>query len=683
MAGRLPLERGGGQVDQGVNRFDPILALSQLLAQEKERIVRLWAKRTRAELQGFELPGWDLRPQLTAYLDELARLLKERGDEALRLWPESIRSLGPRRYDQRFDADDLAREFKALSATLFHVYGKRHGSIEPEMAELIVALVGEGQAAAQASYARVLRTEEVRFKEAAVMESILHHVEVGILFVDRDGHVAFATAAVSRLLGMPLRALLGSTASQPLAACLGQVRARRPDGRPFRVSEMPFQQVLKDRVSVQGEVMVIDRHPTGEEVVIEMGATPIWEEGEIAGVIQTMTDRTDTAHKGRELSSAYDEMRRLQGRLLQRTRIQALGQLANGAAHALNNFLNVIRLRVTLLRRDFKVEHLDALDRTVRNIGDLVARLQDFSVSRSEEEIIDVELNEVVTDALELARPELEQAPALVKVILSLESKGRVRVDVAYLRELAVNLLLAARDRMPQGGEVRLSTREADGWLTLEIEDGGRPYTPDELTRLFDPLKGKSKMPQLSLLLAVGRNQVQRWGGELTSAAREAGASFQVRLPVALAKEQPVPLAPPRPEPRLTHQARQVLVVDDDPDNARMLADVLAEEGYQVQVAHSGREALALWESRSFDAALLDALMPDMSGWELAREVRRRSPGVLVAMVTGADVRGQNRNNLAQVDAVFRKPIDVGALDEFLTRGEPPRLEGALSPLHS
>ena len=116
-----------------MDRFDPIAALSQLLENEKERIVRLWSKRSRADLQGFELPGGDLRETMTHYVNELARLLKERGDEALRLWPEAIRGLGPRRYDQRFDADDLAREFKALSQTLFHVYGKRHGAIEPEM----------------------------------------------------------------------------------------------------------------------------------------------------------------------------------------------------------------------------------------------------------------------------------------------------------------------------------------------------------------------------------------------------------------------------------------------------------------------------------------------------------------------------------------------------------------------
>jgi CheY-like chemotaxis protein len=126
-----------------------------------------------------------------------------------------------------------------------------------------------------------------------------------------------------------------------------------------------------------------------------------------------------------------------------------------------------------------------------------------------------------------------------------------------------------------------------------------------------------------------------------------------------------------RPEaPRRFQQTRRVLVVDDDLDNARMMAEVLGEEGYEVQVAHSPEVALGMWDRRRFDAALLDAVMPEMSGWELARELRQKSPQTLLAIVTGMDVRGQNRANLALVDAVFRKPIDVGALDDFLGQSE-------------
>src|SRR5207249_4755636 len=147
----------------------------------------------------------------------------------------------------------------------------------------------------------------------------------------------------------------------------------------------------------------------------------------------------------------------------------------------------------------------------------------------------------------------------------------------------------------------------------------GRPYTEAELERLFDPLQGPRDAP-LSFLLAVGRSQVQRWGGMLTCERctdRARGAVFILRLPVASAAEREDQPAEVKATARRMGAARRVLVVDDDVDNARMMAEVLGDEGYDVKIAHNGKEALELWEAGRFDAALLDALMPDLSGWEL------------------------------------------------------------------
>ncbi len=659
---------------------ETIEALAGLVQEERERLARLWAKRLREELYELDLPGRDLRAPLRRLLDELARLLSERPDDVLHLWPEVVRPHGAFRYDQRFEPEDLVREFKALEEVLLRVYSRRHGgTLDPEVAEFITELVGEANASAQAAYARVLRTEEVRFREAAVMESILYHMDVGILLAEGDGSVSFATPPVSRLMGVPMRSVVGARAVTSLAPVLAQVHAHHPSGEPFRVTDMPFMRAIKERGPVRGVMMVVER-PGGGEAWLEMSATPIWEEGgELAGVIQTITDRTEAATKTKELVSAQDELRRLQGRLLQRTRAQALGQLASGAAHALNNSLNVLRLRITLLRREFKPEHLDALDRTVGQIGELVARLQEFNVQRTEEVLTDVPLDTVVREALELTRGEMERGGHPVVVDLHLGDPGAVKADAGFLRELVVSLLLAARDRMEQGGRLALATQaEGADWLSLRIQDEGPPYAVEELARLFDPLNRDAGAPQAALQLAVVRAQVQRWGGELTveNAPGEKGGAFVVRLPRAReAHELAAPAEARVTGPRRFQQTRRVLVVDDDMDNAQMLAEVLGDEGYDVQVAQSAEVALQLWERRRYDAALLDALMPDVSGWELARELRKRTPQALLAIVTGMDVRGQNRANLALVDAVFRKPIDVGALDEFLTQSEAPSSE--------
>ncbi|MET0401023.1 MAG: response regulator [Cystobacter sp.] len=660
--------------------MDPVAALLSLLEEEGERVVRLWAKRVRAETHEVDLPGRDLRAPLRPLIDELVRLLRDRGRDALILWPEVVRSHGARRYDQRFDADDLAREFKALGEVLLYVYARRHRQkLEPEVATFVVELVGEAQASAQASFARVLKTEEVRFREAAVMESVLHHVDVGILLAELDGTVSFATPPVGLLIGMPMRAVIGSRSPTSLATVLTQVRARHPDGSPFKVADMPYMRALREQGPVRGVLMVVER-PGDGEATLELSATPLREEGgDMAGVIQTFTDRTEAATKHKALANAHDELRRLQGRLLQRTRTQALGQLASGAAHALNNLLNVLRLRITLLRREFNPEHLDSLDKTVGQVGELVARLQEFNVQRTEEHLHDVQVDTTVLEALELARGELEQREHPVSVELRLGDPGIVRADPGFFRELVVNLLLAERERLGEdGGRVVLQTLvESGDEGVLRVEDSGAPYSAEEMTRMFEPLNRDVEAPQLSLLLAVAREQVRRWGGELTvenlSGGRP-GAAFVVRMPLVRSDGAPAERAGggwSMAGPRRFQQTRRVLVVDDDPDNARMLAELLGEEGYDVKVAPGGEVALKMWDDRLFDAALLDAVMPDLSGWEVARELRRRSPHALLAIVTGMDVRGQNRANLALVDAVFRKPIDVGALDEFLGQSDP------------
>lgn len=654
---------------------NPIQSLASVINEERERIARLWSKRLIVELNEVEAPSRDLREPLLDLVTELGRLLRDRGEDAVALWAEVVRAHGAARYDLRFEAEDLSRELKVLQQVLLRIYSRRRGRLEPEVAELIAEIIGEADAAAHAAYARILRTEEVRMREAAMMESVLEHIDVGIMLAEDDGRISYATPPVRELLGVPARVLMGANV-EALRSILQRLNARHPNGNRFRVSELPLVRALKEKQDIRSVPMIIDRLSDGRQAVLEFSATPVLEEGtnDLYGVVQTFADRTDTTQKAQELAAAYEQLRSLQGRLLQRTRAQALGQLASGAAHNLNNYLNVLRLRMTLLRRGYKPEYLDALDRAVTNIGELVARLQDFANQRSEEELQQVQLPHVIEDALEMVRPELERREPPVQLDARLEGEALGKVDPSALGELLVNLIMSSAARVPEGGTVKVRSHPVNGWFELTVEQPGVTYSQDDLIRLFDPLKGKTPAPQLSLLLAVGRHQVQHWGGELWAENQPdgGGAAFRLRLPIVQEVEAEEQRARKlEVERRRRPQTRRVLVVDDEPENARMMGEVLTDEGYQVGVATSGEEAIRLWHQGKFDAALLDALLPDVSGWSVAREIRKVTPNALVAVVTGADVRGQNRDNLALVDAVFRKPIDVGELDEFLAQTQP------------
>jgi len=132
--------------------FDDAAALSGVLEQDQDRVVRLWRRRLAVELHEVELTREGLRQPLRGLVMELARLLRTRGGEALRLWPESARGHGLRRYEERFDADDVAREFKALQQVLLQAYARRCGQLEPEVAELVAELCGEAAAPRRRSW---------------------------------------------------------------------------------------------------------------------------------------------------------------------------------------------------------------------------------------------------------------------------------------------------------------------------------------------------------------------------------------------------------------------------------------------------------------------------------------------------------------------------------------------------
>lgn len=484
--------------------------LAEVVLADRERIARLWAKRLRADLIEVDLPGREVRRPLDAIVAELGRLLRERGDDAITLFAESIRGHGMVRFEQRFDPEDIAREMAMLHAVLLRVVTRARGEVSPPVAELLAAIIGEATGAVLAAYTRALRTEEVRFRDAAAMEAVLHHLDVGVILVDREGTVVFATPSVTHLLGLPARALVGTKAADALRLVLAQLRARHPsDGRPFRPPEMPWLRALEERRRVSGVWMAIDRHPRCDEVVLEMNATPLLDEedGQPYGVVQTLTDRTELATRTREQ--------------------QELVRRATDTAHALNNSLNVLRLKVDLLRKEA------ATDEARAHLDEIVRALQG------------------ATERVRWLEPPGTPAPEVIAVEATPEAKTRSRTPV--------------------------------------------------------PLRG----------------------------------------------------------------AHRVLVVDDDFENAQVMAEVLTEEGYETRVAHDGREARDLWTRERFDAALLDAIMPDVSGWDLARELRAAAPHASLALVTGADVRGMRSEDLAQVDAVFRKPVDAATLDDFLSSHTP------------
>jgi signal transduction histidine kinase/CheY-like chemotaxis protein len=393
-------------------------------------------------------------------------------------------------------------------------------------------------------------------------------------------------------------------------------------------------------------------------------------------VVEVRLERLDG---GDAIASLYDvtaeldrqrELQREREALLHEERMHAMGVLASGVAHDLNHVLNVIALRVATLRADPALggsrRTLDVLARVVGDAARIVARLQDLARRRRDRPSDPLDLAAVLTGALEMARTEADTAG--IRIEADVPPLPLVRGSAAELAHVFGSLLLHAREQMPGGGPIRVRAREDRGRVLVTIRDGGEGMSEEDLTRLFDPFSGVAGETALGLSVAWG--VMSRLGGSLQAYSRRGeGTTFVLSFPLA---------APPRREQvrkvSAERRTQRVMIIDDEEDNLEVLREVLELENQEVEALRSGPEALALFDrGQRFDLVLCDVGMPEMSGWQVAREIQRIAPGTPVWMLTGwANEIGESDPRRRYVRGVLAKPLDLEELRSLLVTSPGP-----------
>ena len=389
----------------------------------------------------------------------------------------------------------------------------------------------------------------------------------------------------------------------------------------------------------------------------------------------------------RELGAANDrltaeiaERERAEARLLQAQKMEAIGQLTGGIAHDFNNLLTAVIGSLDLLLRrteDQKIRRLASMALQAGERGaTLTAQLLSFS-RRQHLSPVPVEPNRVVTSMADLLARSIG-ATVAVKLDLA-DDLWRAMVDPTQLEVVLLNLVINARDAMPQGGSVTIATRNLarvpdaltaeltpGEYVTIAVADTGEGMTPAVLARAFEPFfttKGQGKGTGLGLAQVYGF--VRQSGGTVrivTNPGRGPeqdpgrGTVITLYLPRTKAVADPVAID------RLTAApgARQrILVVDDDNDVRGVAAQMVEELGYQVVAAACGAEALEHLAGGAFDLILTDVVMPGMSGVELARRVRAVTPAMPLLFASGyADVATFGEELAAET--VLKKPYRIG-----------------------
>ncbi|HYD53837.1 MAG TPA: PAS domain S-box protein, partial [Gemmatimonadaceae bacterium] len=347
-------------------------------------------------------------------------------------------------------------------------------------------------------------------------------------------------------------------------------------------------------------------------------------QGSIAGAVGTVEDVT--------------ERMLLEEQLRQSQKMEAVGRLAGGVAHDFNNLLTVIRVHTEMLiaasRDDDPMrEDLVEVERAAQRASDLTRQLLAFS----RKQILQPRTVDLTTTVVDLQRMlgRLIGEDIRIDLVLAPELRA-VRADPGQLEQVLVNLAVNARDAMPRGGTLTIETANvrttrvrsvhdeempAGEYVRLSVQDSGVGMPPEVAARVFEPFyttKGAGEGTGLGLSTVYGI--VKQSGGYVvlrTAPAR--GTAFIIYLPAVAAEPAPTVTAPVALRPRT---AGTVLLAEDEPAVRRIACRILESAGLTVVEAHDGRQALrvAREHTGSIDLLLTDAVMPEMSGPELASE---------------------------------------------------------------
>jgi signal transduction histidine kinase/ActR/RegA family two-component response regulator/HAMP domain-containing protein len=401
------------------------------------------------------------------------------------------------------------------------------------------------------------------------------------------------------------------------------------------------------------------------------------------------------AHHARlheQLERAYNDLRQSQQAAMQQDRLRALGQMASGIAHDVNNALSPIMGNAEMiLNQELDLspkarKRLNCILTASEDIAHFIARLRDFYRRREEvEPLLAVELNRLVEQVLEMTRPRWRDIPQGHGIMVELEPDLDENIPPivgieSELREAVTNLILNAVDAMPQGGKLTLRTRlqappenepALAARVVLEVEDTGIGMDEETRRRCLEPFFSTKGARGTGMGLAMAYGVMQRHDGKIEIRSEPGrGTTIRLSLPV---REPPAIQPVVAAVTALTNPLR-ILCIDDEPMVRDIMKELLESDGHTVQVADSGTTGLedfrfALRRKRSFNVVITDLGMPLMDGRQVAKTVKLEAPQTPVIMLTGwGSFMTADGEAPEYVDALLSKPPRLNQLREALAQ---------------
>ncbi|MGY4515753.1 PAS domain-containing protein [Lysobacter sp. HA18] len=503
------------------------------------------------------------------------------------------------------------------------------------------------------------RIEEERDRTSALLSTFISAVPGAVYAKDRSGRYLLANRGAAEAMGRTPDELIGRTDTEVLANATEAEALMECD-----------REVMASGTTRQQEEPI--HRPDGVTTIWWSTKAPLRDTaGEVMGLVGTSVDIT-------ERKQMLDALREADQR-----KDEFLAMLA----HELRNPLAPINTASHILKlsagdsRPIR-EASEVISRQVRHMTRLVDDLLDVSrVTRGlvELERVPVDLRAVVSTAIEQAQPLLQSRRHELHTSIG-TGQFVVRGDFHRLVQVVSNLINNAAKYTPQGGVIEVRLAADDGRACLTVSDNGVGIEASMLDRVFDLFTQAERTPDrsqggLGIGLSLVRSLVQLHGGEVRarSAGLQKGATFAVTLPLvedALVTQAAGDTASPA-------VALRILVVDDNADALKTLADVLELSGHVVATAQTGQAALAAAQVGSaWDVCILDIGLPDITGYELAPQLRQLAAAqhaTLIALTGYGQPHDRVISRASGFDEHLVKPADMPTLLRMLERIGPAR----------
>jgi signal transduction histidine kinase/HAMP domain-containing protein/ActR/RegA family two-component response regulator len=378
-----------------------------------------------------------------------------------------------------------------------------------------------------------------------------------------------------------------------------------------------------------------------------------------------------------DLENAYNELRQTQATVLQQERLKALGQMASGIAHDVNNALSpVVGFSELLLKGDFGLNqkgknYMGYISTAGHDIAHIIARLREFYRKHEEDESYQlVNVNHLVGQVVDMTRPRWKDIPQANGVTIEVDTDlaedmpQMVGIE-SEIREAFTNLVLNAVDAMPQGGKITIRTSVSEGQnssaqqVSVDIGDTGTGMTEEVRKRCLEPFFSTKGKRGTGLGLAMVYGVIQRHEGNIGILSELGkGTTFRLTFPV----RDRFQIEQETEEESVTIEPLRILCIDDEPLVRELVKEMLERDGHKVEVSDNGQSGLdqfriARERGRPYDVIITDLGMPYLDGRQVAKMIKQESPDTPVVILTGwGALLREEGEKPEHVDIVVTKP---------------------------